>query len=502
MNWLGVGRAESELEPGGVLFQALCYGLIFLVCVVILATSRGRSLRQAVLLVASLGLYLTWHLWLAVILVTSIAVNYLFGELLRAKPHWLPLSAGVIFNLAQLSAFKFVPQLAIHLLPPSMQEAGRIALPLGISFWTFQALSYLFDQYRGEELDPSFVEFALYMAFFPVTISGPVCRLPDMLPQFRSETATSRSEIAAGFRRIAIGILMMQLGKLLGQGILAGDGIVSGFDRTTQWSGADIWCLAFGYGLQLFFDFGGYTHVAIGAAKALGIIVPENFERPFASTNPSVFWTRWHMSLSFWIRDYVFFPLATLRRETWWRNFVLALSMVLFGLWHKATMLFLLWGCYHGLLLVAHRLVQQIERRFDWNPPKLWVPLSWLATAILISLGWILFRANSAEQARQMLTAFLVPRSYASHFLSSSLYWLIAALAAGYALVLLVADALHEASEAAQVPERQSRSTLVSLMATWKWYWIPAVYALTLLFVLMITLSQEGGVGQMMYRGF
>jgi len=289
---------------------------------------------------------------------------------------------------------------------------------------------------------------------------------------------------------------------LLGQGVLAGHGIVSGFDRATQWSGTDVWCLAFGYGLQLFFDFAGYTHVAIGAAKALGITVPENFERPFTSTNPSVFWTRWHMSLSFWIRDYVFFPLATLRREMWWRNLVLAFSMVLFGLWHKATLLFLLWGCYHGALLVAHRQVQQIERRFDWDPPKLWTPLSWLATAIFISLGWILFRANSTEQARQLLMALLTPQSYSSHFLSTSLYCLIAALAAGYALVLLVADALENSVDPAQTTEPSPPTTLVSLLAIWKWYWIPAVYALTLLFVLMITLTQEGGVGQMMYRGF
>ena len=121
---------------------------------------------------------------------------------------------------------------------------------------------------------------------------------------------------------------MMQLAKLLGQGILSGDGITTGFDRVTHWSGADVWCLAFGYGLQLFFDFAGYSHIAIGAAQVLGFTVPENFARPFHSTTPSIFWTRWHMSLSFWIRDYVFLPLATLRREVWWRNLGLVISMV------------------------------------------------------------------------------------------------------------------------------------------------------------------------------
>ena len=197
-------------------------------------------------------------------------------------------------------------------------------------------MSYLFDLYRGEDLDPSFLEFTLYMAFFPVAISGPICRMPDMLPQFRSRQLTSWDDIGRGFVRIATGVLMMQLARLLGQGILSGDGINRGFDHVTSWSGTDVWCLAFGYGLQLFFDFAGYSHIAIGAAKALGFTLPENFARPFQSTTPSIFWTRWHMSLSFWIRDYIFLPLAMLRREMWWRNLALLLSMVFFGLWHKA----------------------------------------------------------------------------------------------------------------------------------------------------------------------
>jgi alginate O-acetyltransferase complex protein AlgI len=483
-----------------MLFQAACYVLLFLLCVAVFAKVRSRIVRQAVLLASSVGLYLTWQPWFAAVLFTSIVANFLLGKWLRAKPHWLPLSAGIFFNLALLALFKYVPPLTFHILPSSLQEATRLALPLGISFWTFQALSYLFDLYRGEDLDPTFAELALYMVFFPITISGPVCRMPDMLPQFRSEETTAWSDIGLGLRRIAIGVFMMQLGRLLGQGILAGDGIVSGFDRAMQWSGTDVWCLAFGYGLQLFFDFAGYSHIAIGAARALGITVPENFDRPFASTNPSVFWTRWHMSLSFWIRDYVFFPLAPLRREMWWRHLALAMSMIVFGLWHKATLLFLIWGCYHGVLLVSQRLLQQVERRFNWQPYRIWTPLSWLATAALISLGWIFFRANAMPQARQMLAAVASPRSYASHYLSSSLYILIAILSAGYAVVLLVGDALNRATAPTDASRQQSG--MLSLMSRSRWFWIPAVYALALLVVLVITLTQQGGVGQMMYRRF
>ena len=487
------------MEIGGILFQPTCYVLLFLVCVAVRAKSCSQMVRQIILLASSAGLYLTWQFWFAAVMFTSIVANFFFGKWLRRKQHWLPLSIGIVFNLALLGAFKYFPQATLQLLPVSLQEVGRLALPLGISFWTFQAMSYLFDLYRGEELDPTFAEFALYMVFFPVTISGPVCRLPDMLPQFRFSEPTSWSDIALGLRPIAVGIFMMQLGKLLGQGILAGDGIVSGFDKSTQWSGADVWCLAFGYGLQLFFDFAGYTHIAVGAARALGITVPENFERPFASTNPSIFWTRWHMSLSFWIRDYVFFPLATLRRETWWRYLALALSMVVFGLWHKASLLFLIWGAYQGVLLVAHRLLQQVKRRLNWQPPKIWTPLSWFATAALIGLGWILFRANSMPQAHEMLAAIASPGTYSSHFLSSSLYVLVGVLAGGYALVLVVRDAI----ESVIVPADAAQNTAVmALVARFRWFWLPAVYALALLVVLMITLTQQGGAGQMMYRGF
>jgi len=488
-----------------MLFQGVCYVLIFLACVAAFGKIHARTVRQTILLLASFALYLTWVPWFAGVLVASIAANFLLGRWIRQNPCWAALSAGIVFNLGLLSVFKYVPELATVFRINALHSFSNLALPLGISFWTFQALSYLFDQYRGEELDPSLLEFALYMVFFPVTISGPVCRMPDMLPQFRSQETTTRNDILAGLRRIATGVLMFQIARLLGQGILAGDGIVSGFDRITRWSGADVWCLAFGYGLQLFFDFAGYTHIAVGAAKTLGITVPENFERPFASTSPSVFWTRWHMSLSFWIRDYIFFPLAPLRREMWWRNLALTLSMVVFGLWHNATLLFLIWGGYHGVLLVAHRQLQQLERRLNWEPAgKLWTRLSsfmaWGATATLISLGWIFFRANSLAQAGRMLSALFSPFSYSTHLLSSSLYALVALLSAGYLIVLLVGDAIDQSAKVASTAD--SPSGALALLARWRWFWIPSLYFLALILVLMITHGQEASAGQLMYRRF
>jgi alginate O-acetyltransferase complex protein AlgI len=304
---------------------------------------------------------------------------------------------------------------------------------------------------------------------------------------------------------MATGLLMMQVSQLLGKGILSGQGITAGFDQVQGWAGPDVWCLAVGYGLQIFFDFAGYSHLAIGAAQMLGFTVPENFARPFASTTPSIFWTRWHMSLSFWIRDYVFLPLVVLRREDWWRKFCLLIAMVLFGIWHKAAILFVLFGCYHGVLLVAHRQLQQLERRLDWEPAeKLWTPISWIATAILISLGWIFFRADSLAQAGQMLSAMVSPATYGWHLLSSSLYALVAVLSVGYLIVLLVSDALDRQTIDQHTGEEpaQSQRGALALIARWRWFWIPSLYILTLIFVLLLTHGQEASAGQLMYRRF
>jgi len=475
---------------------SIVYMLAFLVGLLAATKVRSAKLRTLVLLVVSYAAYLTWSRWFFAVLLASTIANYGFGRWLRKSQTGVALFCGISFNLALLSTFKYLPPIAATLPFSSLHGFSELALPLGISFWTFQAMSYLFDQYRGEDLDPTFPEFALYMTFFPVAISGPICRMPDMLPQFRSNALTKLNSIGRGLTRIATGVLMMQLAKLLGQGILAGDGVNSGFDRATQWGGLDVWFLAFGYGLQLFFDFAGYSHIAIGASQALGLMIPENFERPFASTTPSIFWTRWHMSLSFWIRDYVFLPLATLRRELWWRNGMLVVSMVVFGLWHKASILFVLWGLYHGVLLLLHRQVQQLERRLNWEPPEhLWGPFSWIATISLVSLGWVLFRAGSLAQAREMLWAVVSPVNYLSHSLSNSFYLLVTALAIGYGLVLLMVDALTR-------EDTGPRSSLVELLSRHRWYWVPALYAIVLLFVWMVTSTQSGGVGQFMYRRF
>ncbi len=488
------------------MFRGILYALAFLLCIAVFANVQSRRARQTVLLIASFALYFSWSYWFGAVLLASTVMNYLLGRSLRQKQSRLTLWLGIVLNLALLSTFKYLPEAALHLPFSSLQKFSHLALPLGISFWTFQAMSYLFDTYQGEGLDPSFFEFALYMVFFPVTISGPVCRLPDMLPQFRSEAALQWKNMGRGLQRIAMGAFMMQLAKLLGQGILGGDGIASGFDRAHPWSGPDVWCLAFGFGLQLFFDFAGYSHIAIGAAQVLSITVPENFARPFQSTTPSIFWTRWHMSLSFWIRDYVFFPLMRMRREVWWRNLAVFVSMILFGLWHKGTLLFLLWGVYHGVLLVLHRQIEAFERNYDWTPPALpWTVLSWITTITFVSLGWIFFRANSMAEAHAMFIAIFSLGAYSSHALTPSLYLLVFALALGYFVTQSIIAILNRQSselEPSPTASENPQPGLRAFMARSRWYWLPPLYVIAMFFLLLMTLNQSGSTSQFMYGNF
>lgn len=206
------------------------------------------------------------------------------------------------------------------------------------------------------------------------------------------------------------------------------------------------------------------------------------------------------MSLSFWIRDYVFLPLAVVRKELWWRYSALVVAMVLFGLWHKATMLFILWGAYHGILLVFHRNVEQFERKIGWQSNgRVWRTLSSISTIALISLGWILFRANSLQQAGDMLSAVISPSKYFSIYLSGSLYVLVAGLAATYFTILSIAKLLDQYSYSSDAAANRG---FVAFMARNRWYWVPALYGLTLIFVLIVTVASNISLAQIMYRGF
>ena len=415
--------------------QALPYVVVIPIIWICIRWFQSVRLRQALLLIASWLLYASWGLGFLGLLVSSSIMNYFLCRLVATRQSTGRLWFGIGSNLALLGTFKYVPEL-LPLLNRTRfaSEIPHIVLPIGISFWTFQALSYLFDVFRGDELNPSFLEFLLYMAFWPTVLSGPICRLSGLLPQLRNTVNATLGDVRRGMDRICMGLLMLALAQLLASGIGLDQGLDHAFQiSAAKFSGADVWCLAVGYGLQLFFNFAGYSHIVIGAARLFGFELAENFDRPYLSTTPSEFWTRWHMSLSFWIRDYLFLPLVMLNRSKLWRNGTLVVSMLIFGLWHKGTLLLAFWGTYHGILLVVHRQWQELNRRLGWNFSGC-IPsvISWLVTTASICLGWILFRSNTSEQALTMIRSAVHISSYARFTLPHSLYLSVLLLAAGY----------------------------------------------------------------------
>ena len=470
--------------------------------------------RQALLLILSCALYASWGLWFLAVLLGSTLMNYRLGNYLRARPTAGRLWIGVGLNVFLLGFFKYLPPLAGMLWADSgfASLSSHIIQPIGLSFWTFQALSYLFDLYREEDLHPSLWEFCLYMAFWPTVLSGPICRMGEMLPQFRQDPSQSKLDVRRGLERISVGVMMVGLARLLGAGLKAGEGINAMFDQTSRhWSGGDVGVLTIGYGFLLFFDFAGYSHLAIGAARFFGFRVPENFDRPYLSGSPSVFWTRWHMSLSFWIRDYLFLPLAAARREMAWRNFALVASMVIFGLWHKGNLLFLLWGTYHGILLVLHRFWQNLQRRWaiSWSSP-IAIPVSWGVTFGAINLGWVFFRANDSKQAFSMLGAALWPGNYRGWALPRDLYTLILASVLGYFLVVLAGWLLNPArldaqlAEISRPPRRvwHTASAALGFLARDKWIWVGPLLATVVAYVFSVILLQETAASRFLYMLF
>jgi alginate O-acetyltransferase complex protein AlgI len=491
--------------------QITIYAVALVLAWFLSARLRSVRQRQVLLLAVSYILYATWGVWFLAVLVSSSLMNYGLGIYLRKNPSARRLWLGVVLNVALLSIFKYLPLAARAPGVSLLGGLGRLVLPIGMSFWTFEALSYLLDLYREEDLDPTLLEFCLYMAFWPTALSGPICRLPQLLPQLRKYWTPLWDDLAVGAQRMGVGLLMMWLSQILAAGLYPNTGVDSAFSVPVHsLRGVDVWFMIVGYGFQLFFNFCGYSHLVIGAARLFGFRLAENFNRPYLSTSPSEFWTRWHMSLSFWIRDYVFFPLATRRPELWWRNLSLVIAMFVFGLWHKGSILFMAWGIYHGLLLSGHRYWQQ-SRVGLRAPGFLMKPVSWLVTFAGVSVGWIFFRAESIHNAAGMLRAAFSPGGFLQPRLPKTFYALVLVLAAGYFLVVGAGKLLDrwESTEAGfdrRSPFMNAGSVRfmagARLLAQNRWVWLaPTLAVLTLYLYILLQPRVEAGP-PMLYRLF
>jgi len=484
--------------------ELLIYGISLLAVWLIAWRLHSIRLRQILYLIASWLFYYSWGRALIVVLIFSSLMNYGLGEWLKNKITAGRLWVGILANVVLLSVFKYLPAIGAAASSDSpLVFLKRILFPIGVSFWTFEALSYLLEIYREEDLDPTLLEFCLFMAFWPTVLQGPICRMSSLLPQFRQEWTVTDDDLRIGVRRLAIGLMMAALGILMSGGLHSGAGVDSIFnDTAAHRTGPDVWLMLLAYGFQLYFSFCGWTHMMIGAARLFGLQLHENFDRPYLSTTPSIFWTRWHMSLSFWIRDFLFLPLATARREVWWRNLSLVIAMFVFGLWHGGDITFMMWGTYHGILMVLHRQWQELRKRtgFEWSGtiPSL---ISWAITFTAVLIGYIFFRAENLHQAIAMVKAITSLHGYHHLTLDRSFCLMTMIAAGGYFAVIGGSMLLDRIAERAQ--EGGGRlTTLFGIVAAERWVWIAPIVVVAALYLSIMFQPGHAETGPVMYALF
>jgi D-alanyl-lipoteichoic acid acyltransferase DltB (MBOAT superfamily) len=377
-------------------------------------SARGRNL---LLLLASYVFYGAWDWRFLSLLLASTVLDYAIGRALGAtadpRRRRLLVTCSVVGNLGILGFFKYANFFADGLralaaalglpLPPAI---ARVVLPVGISFYTFQTLSYAIDVYR-RDVEPTrrFLDFALYVALFPQLVAGPIERAGRLLPQVLARRALTWEGLSSGCWLLLWGLFK----KMVVADSLAPlvDTVYAPGAAPLGW---DVVLATWAFTFQIYCDFSGYTDVARGTARLFGFELMLNFNLPFFATDPADYWRRWHVSLSTWLRDYLYVPLGGNRFGTWktYRN--LALTMLLGGLWHGAAWTYVLWGAYHGALLVAHRALRPVWARVTPRS-TLGRALWWLGrvalTFELVALGWVIFRAESVAQAGTLLAAIL-----------------------------------------------------------------------------------------------
>ena len=378
-----------------------------------LLQSRLR-VQNALLLLASYIFYSVWDVRFSLLILASTLVDYLVARKIPGRTDgetrrllYLSLTA----NLGSLAFFKYYNFFSENLsqllnLPPGSPFLN-VVLPVGISFYTFQSMSYTIDVFRGEQ-EPceSFLDFALYVSFFPRLVAGPIERAGRLLEQIQKPRIISTEDLTVGLYLIIYGYFKkVVIADNLGQ-------MVNRIFNDPNAQGADIWCALIAFCFQIYGDFSGYSSIARGLARLLGFKLVLNFNLPYFSLTPSEFWTRWHISLSQWLRDYLYVPLGGNRGgvSQTYRN--LMLTMVLGGLWHGAAWNFVLWGLFHGFILCLYRGLN--IKASPSLPMRL---LQWQIMFMLTLFGWLLFRAKSWSQVVYLVTHMSFQSSPGTHTL-------------------------------------------------------------------------------------
>lgn len=389
-------------------FNSIQFALFFAV-VWLLHRSLPAGARNGFLLTASLVFYGLWVPAYLLLLLGDILVNYaLLRVMVRSTRPRIALVTSVVVTLGLLAGFKYAA-LAIEAFAPVLRAGfgfdppiPEIFLPLGISFFSFQILGLAIDTYRREiDVPESLSRYALFVSFFPQLIAGPILRGRQLLPQLARGAARSAARSQRGLWLIASGLAK----KVILADFLLGDFVDGVFQAPGVGSAAFHWVAAWSFAFQIYFDFSGYTDIARGLALLLGFELPANFLEPYLSRDPSEFWRRWHITLSRWLRDYLYIPLGGSRTGQSRTLLNLMLTMLLGGLWHGAAWNFVIWGGVHGVLLAIHRQFggpRQPERETDWrDAPHVFLTFN------LICIAWVFFRAPSFEEAIHFIAGML-----------------------------------------------------------------------------------------------
>src|SRR6516162_7310708 len=368
-----------------MLFQSQGFTLIFLPLAVLAyyAVARSVAARQYVLIAASLVFYGWWDARFIPLLVGQIAASWLLAVLgARLKRAW-PLYAGIVLNLASLATFKYLDFLlasAQGLIGIELPRA-HILLPIGISFFSFQLISYLVDRLRDDAPIYPFRPFALFVLLFPHLIAGPIVRHNELVPRFDLDPLRPGL-----WQRIGTGLVLFTIG--LAKKVLLADKLAEMADPLFARAGhewlslGDAWTAALAFSFQLFVDFSAYTEMAIGIALLFGLLLPENFRRPYLATNLRDFWRRWHISLSTFMRDYLYIPMGGSRAGVSRYVFATLATMGLCGLWHGAGWTYVAWGLWHGAGLVICHAWQRVGRPLPQAA-------GWLLTMLFVLCGWV-----------------------------------------------------------------------------------------------------------------
>ncbi|MCB1175440.1 MAG: MBOAT family protein [Leptospiraceae bacterium] len=394
-------------------FNSLHY-LIFapIVILAFFAFSRHRPMQRTLLLIASLYFYAVFEVPFLLLLLFSISITFFCARMIAASDHvaWrrIWLVSGIAANLGILYFFKFVDfsfeiyNYAFHL------QAGQnwhirpwgVILPVGISFYTLQAMAYVIDVYR-KDIEPgkSLFSFALFLSFFPQLVAGPIMRAKDLLHQFSEDHPFTIENFRAGLGIMALGFFKKTF--MADPAALVADQV---FSNPEQYSTAGIWIGAVAFIFQIYGDFSGYSDIAIGTGRIMGFHIPRNFMRPFLADRLSDLWSRWHISLSTWLRDYVYIPMGGSRVNVLRYYFNIFITMAVSGVWHGSGLNYVIWGLYHAALVVLERMLfslPAVERFWDRLPriARVWYPF------VIFVFSGLMFRATAIEGLSAMQTA-------------------------------------------------------------------------------------------------